>query len=305
MHFNNVSQAEHTIQTEINREKPLVKGRDGRLYPKNPMNDYISHYADEFNGCLRCGSTDHRFCECSHRNDKAVRYLFWHELWAHVLSTQKKQSPTFNTTDNYKKVPLPSKPQFSYHDGIRPRLFAIFTCVSNLTSTSQKPMPISINNSLSSVHFPSGKGKENADDKMRLLVNTGVAMNSGNLYFHLWVIFQCPSIMAEYLQCGEDTEYDIVQLLAVIKLHEGSTQTNHGQMTVVIRCHTPFLVKKQHSLILSFALGKDVTLCSVLGLPSLLAIGATLNPPLGKLVCSELNFSFPLLLDPLGKDLVD
>ena len=70
MHFNNSSQAEQTIQTNINRKRPLVKGKDGRLYSKNPMNDYISQYADEFNGCLGCGSTDHHFSECSSRNDK-------------------------------------------------------------------------------------------------------------------------------------------------------------------------------------------------------------------------------------------
>ena len=63
MHFNNVSQAEQTIQTKINRERPLVKGRDCRMYPKNPMNDYISQYADGFNRCLGCGSTDHHFRE--------------------------------------------------------------------------------------------------------------------------------------------------------------------------------------------------------------------------------------------------
>ena len=73
-------------------------------------------------------------------------------------------------------------------------------------------------------------------------------------------------------------------------------------MTVVIRYHTPFLINKQDSLILSFALGKDVALRSILGLPFLLAMGATLNLPLGKLVCFELNFTFPLILDTPGKD---
>ena len=73
-------------------------------------------------------------------------------------------------------------------------------------------------------------------------------------------------------------------------------------MIVVIRYHTPFLINKQDSLILSFALGKDVALRSVLGLPFLLAMDATLNLPLGKLVCFELNFTFPLHLDPPGKD---
>ena len=108
MHFNNAYQVDKTIQTEINKERSLVKGRDGRLYPKNPMNDYISQYADGFNGCLGCGSTDHRFRECTRRNNKVVRERFWYELWAHVLSTRKKQSAAFNAMDNYKKGPAVS-----------------------------------------------------------------------------------------------------------------------------------------------------------------------------------------------------
>ena len=137
-----------------------MKGRDSRLYPKNPMNDYIIQYADGFNECLGCGSTNHLFRECSRRNDKAVRERFWHELWDHVPSTRKKQNPAFNATDDYKMVPLSPKPELSYHDGKRPSLFAIFACLSNLTSTSQKYMPFSINNSLPSVHIPLGKGKK-------------------------------------------------------------------------------------------------------------------------------------------------
>lgn len=43
----------------------------------------------------------------------------------------------------------------------------------------------------------------------------------------------------------------------------------------------------------------------VLDLQSLLAIGATLNLLLSKIVCSEPNFTFPLLLGPPGKGLPD
>jgi len=76
-------------------------------------------------------------------------------------------------------------------------------------------------------------------------------------------------------------------------------------MTVVIRYHTPFLGNKQDPLILLFVLGKYVSLRSVLVFPSLLAMGATLNLPLGKLICLELNFTFPLFLDPPGMDFPD
>ena len=144
MHFNNASQAEQTIQSEINRERPLVKGADGKQYPKNPVNGYTSQIADGFHGCLGCGETNHRFRECSRRNEKAVRERFWQELWAHVPSTRKREMEAVSTPDTAKRVPLPPTSQLSYQTGKHPRLFAIFACVSNLTSTSQKPMPIAI-----------------------------------------------------------------------------------------------------------------------------------------------------------------
>ena len=58
-------------------------------------------------------------------------------------------------------------------------------------------------------------------------------------------------------------------------------------------------------LILSFALGTDMALRSVLDLPTLLSIGATIDLSRGTLSCSELNSNYPLILDPPGKDLPD
>ena len=76
-------------------------------------------------------------------------------------------------------------------------------------------------------------------------------------------------------------------------------------MTAVIRYRTPFFVINKDTLILSFKLDKEISLYSVLVLPPLLSMGATINLPLWKIICSELNFTFPLLLDPLGKELSD
>ena len=57
-------------------------------------------------------------------------------------------------------------------------------------------------------------------------------------------------------------------------------------------------VNNKNLLILLFALGDDVALRSVLGLPTPLSIGTTINLPLGKLICSKLNVTSLLLLDP-------
>ena len=60
-------------------------------------------------------------------------------------------------------------------------------------------------------------------------------------------------------------------------------------------------MKKNDPLILLFVLGNDMFLRCVLELHIMLHMTSTLNLPLGKIICLEPNFTFPLLLDPPGK----
>ena len=94
----------------------------------------------------------------------------------------------------------------------RLRFFTISALLAHLSSPNKKLIPISINNSLSSVYLNIGLIMNN-ENKNKMLVDTGAAMNTGNKDHYLWVISQCPSMIAEYLACGADAEYDVVQLL--------------------------------------------------------------------------------------------
>ena len=131
---------------------------------------------------------------------------------------------------------------------------------------------------------------------MRILVDTWAAMNTGNFDFHMWVMSQCPDTVDEFLQCGKDTAYDVVHLLAALDLKNVNTNATHGQMTAIIRYKTPYIVAGKGPFILSFALGNDVSLRSVLGLPTLLEMGADINLVKDLLLCIELNRDFPLKL---------
>ena len=64
-------------------------------------------------------------------------------------------------------------------------------------------------------------------------------------------------------------------------------------------------MNKKDPLILTVELGNDFSLRCVLRLPPMLSMGTTINLPLSELICSELNFTFLLLLDPPGKGLPD
>ena len=49
--------------------------------------------------------------------------------------------------------------------------------------------------------------------------------------------------MAEYLQCGKDVEYEVVQLLSALFSTDDPRLTTHGKMTVVILYCTHFVNK--------------------------------------------------------------
>ena len=165
-------------------------------------------------------------------------------------------------------------------------------------------MPIAINNSLPSIKMLIGLLSDD-ENMMSKLVDTGAAMNTGNKTYHHWVMSQRPSMVAEYIECGPNTDYDVVQISAALDLKGTSQPVDHGSMTAVIRYKTPYLIHNSDPLILSFALGTDVALRSVLGIPCLLAMGAVVDLVNGHLDCKELNSVFRLQLDPPGKCLPD
>lgn len=112
---------------------------------------------------------------------------------------------------------------------------------------------------------------------------------------------QYPEIIDDFLQCGKDTDYDIVHLLTTLDLNDVVTDTNHDQMNTVIRYKTLYPITRKYPFILFFALGNNTSLRSVLGLPILLAMGAEIDLVKGVLSYIELNRSFPLDLQPPEK----
>ena len=77
------SKAEETIRAYSSNNPnscediPLVKGQDGKFYPKIPGTDYVSHFAEGFRGCFGCGSDAHQFRAYPDRNNFEVKRKFY------------------------------------------------------------------------------------------------------------------------------------------------------------------------------------------------------------------------------------
>ena len=186
----------------------------------------------------------------------------------------------------------------------RPRFFPISITVSNINFSNKKLMPLSINNSSPSVQLHVGTTADDGN-KERVLVDKGAAMNTGNTNYHQGVMSQYSSMVAEYFECGPGTEYNVAQILAALDLKGIHQPVDQGSTTTVILYNTPYIINNDSLLILSFALGTDVVLRSILDIPSLLAMGLVVGLAKGKLVCSELNREFMLQFYPLGTGILD
>ena len=112
-------------------------------------------------------------------------------------------------------------------------------------------------------------------------------------------------MVTEYLYYGKGTEYEVVQFLSTLDLNIESQMATHEQMAIVVRYHTPFLINNKYRFILLFTLWRNIVFTQYIRSIHFLSICTRFILPLGKLVCSEFIVMFPLLLDPLGKALLD
>ena len=141
-------------------------------------------------------------------------------------------------------------------------LFAIFDRVNNISRSTQKLIPI--DNSILSVFFSLGLVVDE-ENKMRVLLDTDSPMNSENIIYHMRVISECQEMVGQFIQCGANTGYDVVQLLVALNLDSSQQSISHRKMTAVIRYRTPYLINKRYPLFIYFALGNDVSFRCVLG----------------------------------------
>ena len=61
----------NTLQDYI----PLVKGNDGKFYPKNPHYNYVSRFSEGFRGCLGYGSVGHLFRVCPDKASTGMKQI--------------------------------------------------------------------------------------------------------------------------------------------------------------------------------------------------------------------------------------
>ena len=153
------------------------------------------------------------------------------------------------------------------------------------------PMPIAIDNGLPHLTLDLASNPK-TDPSLCGLMDTCGALNTGWLPFHLWLKSERPDLVAEYVSFDDVNPFEPIKLGGAIRDPEDFASADHGNLTAVIRYFTPYVDRNDNGITLSFALGPDVTVNTIFGLPLLCDFEATICLPTNSLRSPVTNTSF-------------
>ena len=131
-------------------------------------------------------------------------------------------------------------------------------------------MPLDINNVLQGILLEIGQNSSSISPNFLAHIDTCVSMNTCNLLLHQRIITTYPACVAEYTQFDDDdNEFHPIQLQVSINNCNTPTQSDYGRLTEIVKYYAPFTSADGQSIILSFGLGTDVSVLSIIGFPTL------------------------------------
>jgi hypothetical protein len=136
----------------------------------------------------------------------------------------------------------------------------------NLNDRNLRRLPITTQNELPHIRFPIGG--TTTDGSLLNLFDTGAALNTGQLHYHLSLKNKRPDLIHSYEEFNGTNPFDPIKLCGAITDPSTYDTGKHGVLSAVIRYKTPFYVKGIPCTI-AYALGKDVSVNSILGIPTI------------------------------------
>ena len=174
-------------------------------------------------------------------------------------------------------------------------------------SVRTRPAPININNGLPHILFPLGRPEDGSPGvDLRMLYDSGSAVNIGNKSHHLSIRHARPDLVFEYLEFDDPTHsFDPISLLGVNALPPGVPPPKWDQLSAIIRYRTELQTPDGEPFYLSVCVGDNVSTNTILGYADITNYGMDLMVS-KQLVVSELLQAEFLIIpqEPLlGSDL--
>jgi len=156
-------------------------------------------------------------------------------------------------------------------------------------------MPIDIDNNLPGCEFMLGKDKGTAMP-MICHVDTCALMSTDNLRLHTMMAQRYPDTVAEFINFNDDQPF--TPLVSAGALQEFNTeQHSDNRLTAIMKYWTPYFDLDGHRQKLSFGLGSNVAINSIIGLPQLQIWQASICSRNNTLMEPTIATQFPLVYD--------
>jgi hypothetical protein len=139
------------------------------------------------------------------------------------------------------------------------------------TPTTIPPMPVPIDNGFPTMTLSLGSSLNNPIELTGLLDTCG-SQNTGDLTFHMYLASEQPHIVQELRFFNSSDPFEPIKLEGAITDPAGYDSSQHGLLTAVIRYKTSYSDASGNPILISFALGSDVSTNTIIGLPMLAAL---------------------------------
>jgi hypothetical protein len=147
-----------------------------------------------------------------------------------------------------------------------------------------RPMPIRVDNGLPHIHISLGISR---DASLSVLFDSGAALSSGYLPYHLWVMRERPDLVASFEQFDNANPFEPIKLGGAISQPDDYNESEHGTLTAIIRYHMPYADHKGNPIQIAFGLGNDMTINTILGMPVIKDLGMIPNFWDGSITCAD------------------
>jgi hypothetical protein len=109
------------------------------------------------------------------------------------------------------------------------------------------------------------------------LMDTCGALKTGYLLFHLWLKSERPDLVAGFISFDDANPFEPIKLGGAISDPSDFDASDHGNLTAIIRYYTPYTDTSGFRITIPFALGADVTVNTIFGLPMLCDLDAVIS----------------------------
>jgi len=152
-------------------------------------------------------------------------------------------------------------------------------------------MPLDLDNGLPGIVLRLGR-EGSTEVSFTGHVDTCAAMSTGNLLLHQWIMTKHPHTVAEYIQYDDDEPFEPIKLSCAVDDLK-TIEAEHGKLTAIVRYWTKYTLNGRPAII-SFGLGRDVAVNSIIGLPTLKQWQCDISLHRGVLIAHSLRLQFDL-----------